>query len=161
MSVQNSDAPVYSIGSVARELGVSVHTLRVYEREGLIVPARSSGNQRTYSRDDIDRLACIRKAINEEKISIAGIRRIHAFIPCWQIIGCSERERDVCPAYMNHDGGCWTFVHRKNQCTKRECRTCIVYKGSMECGRVKELLKNALNERQKTRDKRQKNEGKR
>jgi hypothetical protein len=44
--------------SVAAELaGLHPQTLRIYEREGLLDPARSAGGTRRYSRRDIDRLA--------------------------------------------------------------------------------------------------------
>lgn len=53
-------AGVYSIGAVAKMLGVPVPTLRSWEdRYGLIVPARSAGGQRLYSRDDVERLRFI------------------------------------------------------------------------------------------------------
>ena len=52
-----SDRSIYSIGALARMLGVSPATLRSWEdRYGVVVPERSSGSQRLYSRDDLDRL---------------------------------------------------------------------------------------------------------
>lgn len=48
---------VYSIGAVAKMLGISVQTLRAWEdRYKVIVPARSAGGQRLYSRGDVERL---------------------------------------------------------------------------------------------------------
>ncbi|MGB9664543.1 MAG: MerR family transcriptional regulator [Ignavibacteria bacterium] len=58
--------PKYKISEAAKILGISVHTLRMYEREGLIIPYKKSTKQRVYSDEDIDRLKCIRNAINEE-----------------------------------------------------------------------------------------------
>lgn len=53
---------VYSIGAVAKMLGIPVQTLRAWEdRYKQIVPARSAGGQRLYSRDDVDRLRFIRE----------------------------------------------------------------------------------------------------
>jgi DNA-binding transcriptional MerR regulator len=52
---------IYSIGAVARMLGVPAQTLRAWEdRYQQIVPARSSGGQRLYSRDQVDQLIFIR-----------------------------------------------------------------------------------------------------
>jgi DNA-binding transcriptional MerR regulator len=49
--------PIYSIGAVASMLGVETATLRAWEdRYGVVVPARSNGAQRIYSRDDLERL---------------------------------------------------------------------------------------------------------
>ncbi len=140
MKSDTSDIPVYSIGSAARILGVSAQTLRLYESEGLIIPAKTSGNQRLYSDADIERIRCIRKAINEEKISIGGMKRIHALIPCWETVRCSATERSVCPAFLNHQGGCWTYTHRNNICADRECRVCEVYKLSSDCGEIKQSI---------------------
>ena len=43
--------------------GLSVPTLHYYEREGLIVSARTSGNQRRYARETLRRLAFVRAAV--------------------------------------------------------------------------------------------------
>lgn len=51
------------IGEVSRSLGISVDTLRYYERIGLVPrPARTSGNARLYNEQDISRLRFIRRA---------------------------------------------------------------------------------------------------
>ena len=51
---------VYSIGAVSKMLGVPTQTLRSWEeRYGQIVPERSAGGQRLYSRDQVDQLAFI------------------------------------------------------------------------------------------------------
>lgn len=53
----NSDQPVYSIGAVSKLLGVPTHTLRTWqERYGLVVPERSGGGHRLYSRDQLEHL---------------------------------------------------------------------------------------------------------
>jgi DNA-binding transcriptional MerR regulator len=53
----SASRPIYSIGAVARMLGVETATLRVWEeRYGVVVPARSKGSQRLYSRDQVDHL---------------------------------------------------------------------------------------------------------
>lgn len=138
---------VYSIGTAARMTGVSVHTLRMYEREGLIIPVKSPGNQRLYSNSDIERIRCIRLAITEAKISIAGIKHIQAMIPCWQIINCSVEQRNNCDAYKNSTAGCWTLKHKKNVCAKLECRECIVYQKASNCSGVRELMKSVTTHR--------------
>ena len=53
----NDAAGVYSIGAVAKMLGIPVQTLRAWEdRYKVVVPARSAGGQRLYSRADVERL---------------------------------------------------------------------------------------------------------
>jgi MerR family transcriptional regulator/heat shock protein HspR len=132
--------PLYSIGSVARMLSISVQSLRHYEREGLIVPYKSESNQRWYSKADIERLECIRRAINEEKLSIEGIKHIHALIPCWQIRGCSEQDRAQCEAFKGHSRGCWSYNHEKDSCTSRDCRLCEVYRMAVNCQEIKKSI---------------------
>ncbi|HUI09244.1 MAG TPA: MerR family transcriptional regulator [Bacteroidota bacterium] len=137
---QRTDKPVYSIGTVARLLEVSVQTLRLYESEGLILPHKSAGGQRLYTEADVHRLECIRRAITEEKVGIAGIRRMHSLIPCWQFVHCTDEERRHCPAYTDHDGGCWTYRHAGNPCEGRECRSCEVYRMATSCAGIKQLI---------------------
>ncbi len=49
--------PIYSIGAVASMLGVETATLRAWEeRYGVVIPTRSTGAQRVYSRDELERL---------------------------------------------------------------------------------------------------------
>ena len=62
--------------SVAAELaGLHPQTLRIYEREGLLDPARSAGGTRRYSRRDIDRLQEI-CALTADGLNLAGVRRV-------------------------------------------------------------------------------------
>jgi DNA-binding transcriptional MerR regulator len=64
-STDRTDA-IYSIGAVARMLGVPAQTLRAWEdRYQQIVPARSGGGQRLYSRDQVDQLSFIRNQIEQ------------------------------------------------------------------------------------------------
>src|SRR5690242_12056557 len=62
--------------SVAAELaGVHPQTLRIYERKGLVEPARTAGRSRRYSDRDIHRLRRIQELTNEG-VSLAGVRRV-------------------------------------------------------------------------------------
>ncbi len=64
--------------SVAAELaGVHPQTLRIYERKGLLAPARTSGRSRRYSDRDIALLRRIQELTNEG-VSLAGVQRILA-----------------------------------------------------------------------------------
>ena len=67
-----SDRPVYTIRIAAEMIGVHQQTLRTYEREGLLTPARSAGRQRLYSEADIERLRLIRRLIDELGVNLAG-----------------------------------------------------------------------------------------
>ena len=70
--------PIYSIGAVARLLGVTPATLRTWEdRYGVISPKRSQGGRRLYSRDEVDRLQFIKTKI-EEGLQPADAHRLLA-----------------------------------------------------------------------------------
>jgi MerR family transcriptional regulator/heat shock protein HspR len=70
----DASRPVYVI-SVAAEL-VSVHprTLRIYEGEGLVCPARTPTNIRLYSENDIRRVLWIRHLTQNLGVNLAGVR---------------------------------------------------------------------------------------
>ena len=57
--------PLFSIGAVARMLDLSTATIRTWEtRYGYVVPQRSQGGQRLYSRDQVDQLRFVKGAID-------------------------------------------------------------------------------------------------
>lgn len=66
---------VFAISVAADMLSMEVQNLRVYERRGLIEPARSAGGSRLYSRQDLDRLARIRDLL-AEGLNLAGIAHV-------------------------------------------------------------------------------------
>ena len=140
----SKDEPIYSISGAAKLLGISIATLRVYEKEGLIIPFKTEGNQRHYSQVDLERVECIRAAINEKKISVNGIKAIYSLIPCWEVVQCSEEDRSICGAYNSEERPCWTFTHPNTSCATKSCRDCEVYYKYSNCGTIKNLLKNLL-----------------
>lgn len=64
------------ISAVAEMHNIHPQTLRLYEREGLLVPSRSDGNTRLYTQEDLDRLATILKLTRELGVNLAGIQII-------------------------------------------------------------------------------------
>jgi MerR family transcriptional regulator/heat shock protein HspR len=69
------DRGLFGISVAAELAGLHPQTLRIYEREGLLDPARSAGGTRRYSRRDIDRLQEI-CALTADGLNLAGIRRV-------------------------------------------------------------------------------------
>ena len=67
---------IYLISHVANMVDIHPQTLRQYEREGLIVPARTAGGIRLYSLEDIDRIKFILKLTREFGINLAGVSMI-------------------------------------------------------------------------------------
>jgi MerR family transcriptional regulator/heat shock protein HspR len=68
---------VYVISVAAELAGVHPQTLRIYERRGLLQPARTRGGNRRYSNADIDRLQRIAELANAG-VSLEGIRQVLA-----------------------------------------------------------------------------------
>ncbi len=68
--------PAYMIGVVAELLQVHPQTLRLYEREGLVVPSRSKGNTRLYSQEDVEQLKLILRLTRDLGVNLAGVEVI-------------------------------------------------------------------------------------
>jgi MerR family transcriptional regulator, heat shock protein HspR len=66
---------LFSIAVAAELTGLHPQTLRLYEHEGLLTPARSSGGTRRYSTGDIDRLHQI-MALTSDGLNLAGVRLV-------------------------------------------------------------------------------------
>lgn len=68
--------PRYVIHIAAELIGVKTHTLRYYERSGLVKPQRSPGNIRLYSESDIDILRRVRSLMDDLGVNMAGVEVI-------------------------------------------------------------------------------------
>ena len=66
---------VYAISVAADMVSMQVQNLRVYERHGLVSPARTDGGTRLYSQADLDRLHRVRELL-AEGLNLAGIARV-------------------------------------------------------------------------------------
>lgn len=71
------DQGLFSISVAAELTGLHPQTLRLYERQGLLDPARSPGGTRRYSRNDITRLHEI-CGLADAGLNMAGIRQVLA-----------------------------------------------------------------------------------
>jgi MerR family transcriptional regulator/heat shock protein HspR len=74
MAVERTRA-VYVISVAAELAGMHPQTLRIYERKGLVEPARTQGGSRRYSDDDIAQLQRIQD-LTAEGHNLEGVRRI-------------------------------------------------------------------------------------
>ena len=66
--------PVYVISVAASIVSVHPRTLRIYEEEGLICPARTPTNIRLYSEQDVRRVMWIRHLTQNLGVNLAGVR---------------------------------------------------------------------------------------
>ncbi len=67
------DEPCFVISVAARITGVNTQTLRYYESLGLVQPRRTRGNQRVYSRRDVERVRRMRGLVDDLGINLAGV----------------------------------------------------------------------------------------
>nr|WP_205825213.1 MerR family transcriptional regulator [Bacillus sp. RO1] len=67
--------PLFPIGIVMQLTELSARQIRYYEENGLVFPARSEGNRRLFSFNDVDTLLEIKNLI-EQKVNIAGIKQL-------------------------------------------------------------------------------------
>jgi MerR family transcriptional regulator/heat shock protein HspR len=77
MSRERRDTePRYVISVAARMLDIQTHTLRYYEKVGVIEPSRSSGNIRLYSDRDIALLQRVKTLVDDMGVNLPGVEVI-------------------------------------------------------------------------------------
>jgi MerR family transcriptional regulator, heat shock protein HspR len=75
-AARRDERAVYIISVAAELAGVHPQTLRIYERKGLLSPARTPGNTRRYSERDLERLRAIQRLTQDRGVNLAGVRMI-------------------------------------------------------------------------------------
>jgi MerR family transcriptional regulator/heat shock protein HspR len=73
MATRRKSKGAYMISAVAEMYEIHPQTLRLYEREGLLLPSRTEGNTRLYTDEDLERLEFILSLARELGVNIAGI----------------------------------------------------------------------------------------
>ncbi|MBU8907386.1 MerR family transcriptional regulator [Desertibacillus haloalkaliphilus] len=88
--------PLFSIGIVKKLTELSARQIRYYEEHNLICPARTEGNQRLFSFNDVDKLLEI-KSLLEQGINISGIKQIFEMKnePSSEAIAAKVQHRDM------------------------------------------------------------------
>ena len=90
---------LFTIGVASQMLGVHPRTLRIYEEEGLITPLRK-GKWRYFTMNDIKWIECLREMIHTHGVSIAAVKKLLQYTPCWNITDCPFEKRKQCTAFM-------------------------------------------------------------
>jgi hypothetical protein len=134
------------IGTVARDFRVSADLLRLYEREGLLVPLKSAGGTRYFTRQDYPWIGTVMQLVREARMSIAEIRQLLGMLPCWREHECSPEARKKCPA-MNGSSlqPCWMSpgLHCAG---RRQCYFCKVYRKASALGGMRLVLAETVSE---------------
>jgi MerR family transcriptional regulator/heat shock protein HspR len=139
--LHQAEVPLISIGVLAAQVGLSVSAVRKYENEGLILAHRTGSGRRLFSPEDLVRVRNIRHMIRDLGLNIAGIRRMQALLPCWELLPCSAEIQRECPAYQNTTQPCWTIKGHKCPSLGNACRLCLVYRfGSLCTEETKSLV---------------------
>jgi len=84
------------ISAVAEMYNIHPQTLRLYEREGLLVPSRTNGNTRLYGDEDLERLETILNLARDLGVNLAGIEIILNMRPHAEDAGGDAGFRRVC-----------------------------------------------------------------
>ena len=71
----SADRPIFTLSVAADLLGLHPRTLRIYEEKQLVFPARTGGNRRRYSQNDINRFQSIRR-LTSAGVNLEGVRII-------------------------------------------------------------------------------------
>jgi DNA-binding transcriptional MerR regulator len=75
VSLPDDAAPLYTVSQVAQLLDMQPAFIRRLDTEGVVIPARSPGGQRRYSRHEIDHIAAL-AGLMSEGMTLAGAQRI-------------------------------------------------------------------------------------
>jgi MerR family transcriptional regulator, heat shock protein HspR len=126
------------IGAVAKHFKISVDLLRLYEREGILIPLKSAKGTRYFTEQDYVWIGTILRLVREARLNFAGIRHLLALLPCWEIRTCGFEKRASCPITKDSTTPCW---NNKACCqTTQECYTCPVYRSAPACENLNALL---------------------
>jgi len=128
------------IGAVAHHFGVSVDLLRLYEREGLLIPIKSPRGTRYFTEHDYPWIAMILRLVREARVNLAGIRHLLAALPCWQIRNCGFESKKGCPVISDESRPCWSNRATCPVVCAQDCYFCSVYRSAPNCENFRALL---------------------
>lgn len=126
------------IGAVAKHFNISVDLLRLYEREGLVLPLKSPKGTRYYTELDYPWIETVMRLVREARLNFAGIRHLLALLPCWEINRCGY-DRKSCNIIENSTTPCW-INHEQCKSGVEDCYFCKVYRSAPACENLKALL---------------------
>lgn len=131
------------IGAVARHFNISVDLLRLYEREGLLIPLKSRRGTRYFTEHDYLWIGTILRLVRQARLNFAGIRHLLALLPCWQMRNCGFESRKNCPVISDPSKPCWANRATCPVVSCQECYFCEVYRSAPTCENLKALLASA------------------
>lgn len=128
------------IGAVARHFNISVDLLRLYEREGLLIPIKSDKGTRYFSERDYVWIGTVLRLVREARLNFAGIRHLLALLPCWRVKNCGHEQKQSCTIVQDATAPCWTNRVCCQVAASTDCYACDVYRSAPQCENLKALL---------------------
>jgi MerR family transcriptional regulator/heat shock protein HspR len=122
---------VYMISAVAARYDIHPQTLRLYEREGLLIPSRTKGNTRVYTDADLKKLEFILSLTREMGVNLAGIEIIMGMKKRMEIMQ-EEFAKFVEELKKEFAGKEYIFEAKKNAIVKFSSPTLIAVKDEKE-----------------------------
>ena len=126
------------IGGVARHFKISVDLLRLYEREGLLIPIKSSKGTRYYTEQDYGWIETLMRLVRDYRLNFAGIRHLLALLPCWDVRNCDGAERSHCATKAESSKPCW--VNHSCCWPGKDCYECEIYRAAPACENMRSVL---------------------
>lgn len=116
--------PLYSMGVVSDLLKIHPETIRVWERQGLLLPPYRRGGKRLFSENDVKRLQFVQD-LTSEGMNIPAIRYYLRLYPCWQIDDCDNPNH--CSSQNGFGKPCWRLAgtHCEYSGNDNPCASCI------------------------------------
>jgi len=130
------------IGTVAKHFDISVDLLRLYEREGLLLPMKSNKGTRYFSPRDFEWISTLLSLVRESGLNFAGIRHLLALLPCWSLNRCDDAKIGGCPTRLSASNPCWA-VEGGHCHAAHDCYNCSVYRLAPNCANLKVLMTQA------------------
>jgi len=128
------------IGAVARHFGISPDLLRLYEREGLLIPMKSPRGTRYFTEHDYLWIGTILRLVREAGLKLAAIRHRLAQLPCWQIRNCGFTNKANCPVISDLSKPCWANRAMCPVVCSKNCYFCEVYRSAPNCKSFEAVL---------------------
>jgi len=125
---------------VARHFHVSVDLLRLYERQGVLIPIKSSRGTRYFTENDYQWIEMLLRLVREARVTLRAIGHLLIQIPCWNIRHCGFERRENCPIISDAIEPCWVNRSRCPVVCSQDCYFCPVYRSAPQLDTLIALL---------------------
>ncbi len=93
-AISNTES-FYTLGIASKLSEISVHSIRRYFDNGLIILHTTTAKRHLFSKVDINRLKCIKKQMSHPGLNFADKKAIYSLITCWKASRKGEECRNL------------------------------------------------------------------